>query len=108
MKKLKANKKFVLKKLKEVSDLAIKLETDNTELKAGFDQMNDQVRRLKSDTTLLGKALRIKEKQYDKIDLLNQRIQDQLESLQKGSAIENQRLISDLDKTRLEPSKKRR
>ncbi|MDG2370424.1 MAG: OmpA family protein [Flavobacteriales bacterium] len=101
-----SKQKVCSEKLKEISDLAIKLETDNTELKAGFDQMNDQVRRLKSDTTLLGKALRIKEKQYDKIDLLNQRIQDQLESLQKGSAIENQRLISDLDKTRLELQRK--
>ena len=92
--------------LKQIKELATRLETDNTELKAGFDQMNDQVRRLKSDTTLLGKALRIKEKQYDKIDLLNQRIQDQLESLQRGSTIENQRLISDLDKTRLELQRK--
>ena len=58
-------------------------------LKSGFDQMKDQVGRLKADTTLLGKALRIKEKQYDKIDDLNQRIQDQLESLQRGSALEN-------------------
>jgi chemotaxis protein MotB len=48
----------------------------------------------------------MKEKQYDKIDALNQRIQLQLESLQKGSAIENQRLMADLDATRLELQKK--
>lgn len=90
----------------EVKDLATTLETENTELKSGFDQMKDQVGRLKADTTLLGKALRIKEKQYDKIDDLNQRIQDQLESLQRGSALENQRLISDLEKTRLELQRK--
>ena len=98
--------KICSEELKQIKELATRLETDNTELKAGFDQMNDQVRRLKSDTTLLGKALRIKEKQYDKIDVLNQRIQEQLESLQRGSAIENQSLISDLDKTRLELQRK--
>jgi chemotaxis protein MotB len=48
----------------------------------------------------------MKEKQYDKIDALNQRIQSQLESLQKGSAIENQRLMTDLNATRLELQKK--
>ena len=103
---IESKQKICSEELKQIKELASILETDNTELKAGFDQMNDQVRRLKSDTTLLGKALRIKEKQYDKIDLLNQRIQDQLESLQRGSAIENQRLISDLDRTRLELQRK--
>ena len=103
---IESKQKICSEELKQIKELATRLETDNTELKAGFDQMNDQVRRLKSDTTLLGKALRIKEKQYDKIDVLNQRIQEQLESLQRGSAIENQRLISDLDKTRLELQRK--
>jgi chemotaxis protein MotB len=40
----------------------------------------------------------MKEKQYDKIDELNQRIQDQLEMLQKGQSIEKQRLMADLEK----------
>ena len=40
----------------------------------------------------------MKGKQYDKIDLLNKRIQDQLEILQKGQSIEKQRLIADLEK----------
>ena len=40
----------------------------------------------------------MKEKQYDKIDLLNKRIQDQLEMLQKGQSVEKQRLMADLEK----------
>lgn len=82
------------------------LETTATEQKATIDDMNERISKLKADTTLLGKSLRMKEQQYDKIDALNQRIQDQLEALQKGSAIENQRLMNDLNATRLELQKK--
>lgn len=82
------------------------LETLSTEQKAQIDDMKDDVSRLKADTTLLGKSLRMKERQYDKIDALNQRIQAQLEALQQGSAIENQRLMTDLNATRLELQKK--
>lgn len=82
------------------------LETTATEQKALIDDMKSEVSRLKADTTLLGKSLRMKEEQYDKIDALNQRIQSQLEALQKGSAIENQRLMNDLNTTRLELQKK--
>ena len=82
------------------------LETTTTEQKATIDDMKEEVAMLKTDTTLLGKSLRMKEQQYDKIDGLNQRIQEQLEALQKGSAIENQRLMNDLNATRLELQKK--
>ena len=64
--------------------------------------MKDQVTRLKGDTTLLGKSLRIKEKQYDKINELNDELIKKLEKLQEGSAKENKRLVADLEKTRLE------
>ena len=47
---------------------------------------------------MLGKSLRMKEKQYDKIDLLNKRIQEQLELLQRGQSVEKQRLMLDLEK----------
>jgi len=82
------------------------LETLATEQHEKVVDLSERVSRLKGDTTLLGKSLRMKEKQYDKIDALNQRIQLQLESLQKGSAIENQRLMADLNATRLELQKK--
>lgn len=82
------------------------LETLATEQHEKVVDLSERVSRLKGDTTLLGKSLRMKERQYDKIDDLNQRIQAQLESLQKGSAIENQRLMTDLIATRLELQKK--
>ena len=82
--------------------MANELETQNTELKSSHDQMKDQVIRLKGDTTLLGKSLRIKERQYDKINELNDELIKKLEKLQEGSAIENKRLVADLEKTRLE------
>ena len=82
------------------------LETLATEQHEKVVDLSDRVSRLKGDTTVLGKSLRMKERQYDKIDALNQRIQAQLESLQRGSAIENQRLMTDLNATRLELQKK--
>ena len=84
--------------LKTLKTLKTELQTENIELQSENQQLNDLNKRLIDDSTILGKSLRIKEKQYDKIDLLNQRIQDQLEMLQKGQSIEKQRLMADLEK----------
>ena len=84
--------------LKTLKTLKTELQTENTELQSENQQLNDLNKRLIDDSTILGKSLRIKEKQYDKIDLLNKRIQDQLEMLQKGQSIEKQRLMADLEK----------
>lgn len=81
-------------------------ETANAELTSKIDVLSKSVGRLRSDTSLLGKSLRMKERQYDKIDGLNVRIQEQLEDLQRGSTIENQRLMNDLNATRLELQRK--
>ena len=100
-------------KQKECSEELDKLKTRNADLETLATEqhekvvdLSERISRLKGDTTLLGKSLRMKERQYDKIDALNQRIQSQLESLQKGSAIENQRLMTDLNATRLKLQKK--
>ncbi len=98
--------KLCAEELESLKTLSTNLETLNTELKSGYDQMKDKVGRLESDTTLLGKSLRVKEKQYDKIDDLNQRIQDQLESLQQGTRIELSKREAELEATRLELQKR--
>ena len=84
--------------LKTLKTLKTELQTENTELDSENQQLNDLTKRLIEDTTVLGKSLRKKEKQYDKINLLNKRIQDQLEMLQKGQSVEKQRLMTDLEK----------
>ena len=84
--------------LKTLKTLKTELQTENTELESINQQLKELTSRLIKDTTILGKSLRMKEKQYDKIDLLNKRIQDQLEMLQKGQSIEKQRLMADLEK----------
>lgn len=84
--------------LKTLKTLKTELQTENTELESVNQQLKELTSRLIKDTTILGKSLRMKEKQYDKIDLLNKRIQDQLEMLQKGQSIEKQRLMADLEK----------
>ncbi len=86
------------KELKSLKTLKTDLESENLELSSFNEQLNAATKRLIKDTTLLGKSLRMKEKQYDKIDLLNQRIQDQLEILQKGQTLEKKRLLADLEK----------
>ena len=84
--------------LKTLKTLKTELQTENTELESENLQLKELTSRLIKDTTILGKSLRMKEKQYDKIDMLNKRIQDQLEILQEGQSIEKQRLIADLEK----------
>ena len=84
--------------LKTLKSLKTELQTENTELESENQQLKELTSRLIKDTTILGKSLRMKEKQYDKIDMLNKRIQDQLEILQEGQSIEKQRLIADLEK----------
>ena len=86
------------KELKSLKTLKTDLESENLELSSFNKQLNAATKRLIKDTTILGKSLRMKEKQYDKIDLLNQRIQDQLEILQKGQTLEKKRLLADLEK----------
>ena len=103
---IEGKQKLCAEELESLRSLALNLETENKELQSSFDQMKELISRLKSDTTLLGKSLRIKEKQYDKINDLNKLIQEQLETLQKGSANENQRLIADLSAARLDLQKK--
>ena len=101
-----SKQKLCAEELESLKKRSIDLETLNTELQSGYDQMKDKVTRLESDTTLLGKALRIKEKQYDKIDDLNQRIQSQLESLQQGTRYELEKREAELEAIRLELQKR--
>jgi chemotaxis protein MotB len=88
--------------LKTLKTLRTELETENTEFKSLNDQLLEETKQLKKDTTLLGKSFRTKEKQYEKIDQLNQRIQDQLAILQKGQSLEKKRLLADLEKRKAE------
>ena len=90
------------KELKTLKTVKTELETENIELKSNNDQLYEANKKLTKDTTLLGKSMRMKEKQYDKIEVLNQRIQEQLEIFQKGQTLEKQRLMADLEKRKLE------
>ena len=84
--------------LKSLKTLKTELQTENTELNSENDRLTKLSSRLIKDTTMLGKSLRMKERQYDKIGVLNQRIQEQLELLQKGQSFEKQKLMEKLEK----------
>ncbi len=99
---LETKQKQCAEELESLKSKATGLEAQNTELQGLIPDLQESITRLKGDTTLLGKSLRMKEQQYDKINDLNMRIQEQLEALQKGSAIENQKLMNDLNATKLQ------
>ncbi|MFT7156293.1 MAG: chemotaxis protein MotB [Parvicella sp.] len=103
---LEKKQKTCAEELEALKSKSTDLETQNTELTGAVEKAKVDVIRLKGDTTLMGKSLRLKEQQYDKINVLNMRIQDQMEALQKGSAIENQKLSTDLESTKLALQKK--
>lgn len=99
---LETKQKQCAEELESLKSKVTGLEAQNTELQGLIPDLQESITRLKGDTTLLGKSLRMKEQQYDKINDLNIRIQEQLEMLQKGSALENQKLMNDLNATKLQ------
>lgn len=98
---LETKQKACAEELEALKSKVTGLETQNTELQGMIPGLQEDVARLKGDTTLLGKSLRMKEQQYDKINQLNDELIAKLEKLQKGSAQENQKLMSDLNATKL-------
>ncbi len=99
---LETKQKECAEELEDLTSKVTGLESQNNELQGLIPDLQESVTRLKGDTTLLGKSLRMKEQQYDKINDLNKRIQEQLEALQKGSALENAKLMNDLNATKLQ------
>jgi chemotaxis protein MotB len=99
---LQAKQKACAEELEAMKSKSTDLETKNNELQAEVTKLSETTTRLKGDTALLGKSLRMKEQQYDKINELNIRIQEQLSALQKGSEAENKKLASDLEATKLQ------
>lgn len=98
---LEAKQKACAEELESLKSKVTGLETQNTELQGMIPELQEDIARLKGDTTLLGKSLRLKEKQYDKINDLNDELIAKMEKLQEGSAQENQKLMSDLNATKL-------
>lgn len=98
---LETKQKQCAEELETLKSKVTGLETQNTELQGMIPGLQEDIARLKGDTTLLGKSLRMKEQQYDKINDLNNQLITKLEKLQAGSAQENQKLMSDLNATKL-------
>lgn len=82
------------------------IEEQNKELTALVEQLKNHKATLEKDTSVLGKSLRIKEQQYDKINRLNDEIQRKLEELKKGNELEAQKLSGELLKTQADLQKK--
>ncbi len=98
---LEAKQQQCAEELEALKSKVTGLEAQNTELQGMIPELQEDIARLKGDTTLLGKSLRMKEQQYDKINDLNDELIAKMEKLQKGSAAENQKLMTDLNATKL-------
>lgn len=82
------------------------LETENTELKANSESKKKRIEALRSDTTVLGAALRTMRMQYDKINKLNDELLKKQSELRKGSEEENKKLMAELQALQEELQKK--
>ncbi len=99
---LQAKQKACAEELEVLKSKSTDLEAQNTEYKAEVEKLSEATTRLKADTTLLGKSMRMKEQQYDKLNDLNNELMRKMEMLQKGSTMENQKLSKDLEETKLQ------
>ena len=82
------------------------LEAYKNENSRRIEDFDKRHKSLVRDTSILSKSLRLKEKQYDKINDLNEELLRKFSELQKMSTSENAKIIDQLDKTRLELQQK--
>lgn len=83
-----------------------RLETENKEQKAAIELNNKNIESLAQDTTLLGANLRRTQKEYERVNKLNdQLLKQQLEST-KLSEAENRKLLAELQASQEELMKK--
>lgn len=75
------------------------LTTEKTELEAKVHEFTKRIELLQKDTAILGKSLRIKETQYDKINDLNDELINKLEKLKEGSVTKMKELMKEYQKT---------
>ena len=99
---LQAKQKACAEELETLKSKSTDLEVKNNEYKAEIEKLSEATTLLKADTTLLGKSMRMKEQQYDKLNDLNNELMRKMELLQKGSTMENQKLSKDLEETKLQ------
>ncbi|TXC78980.1 OmpA family protein [Luteibaculum oceani] len=104
------------RKFQELQSSHDKLKAENQELRGGLDQakaelkdlqieldrLQQQNSKLKSDTLRQGDILRKLQTRYDKINSLNDELLEKYALLQKGSQIEQQKLLAELEGTKAE------
>ena len=66
------------------------------------DDLQKRIAQLERDTATTGTALRTMQKQYDKINALNDQLLDKYNKLLAGDRSENRKLLSDLEALRLD------
>lgn len=79
-----------------------KLTTANREMEASMADMEERMQGLQNDTMMLGTSLRTMQRQYDKINQLNELLGTKNSALLQEAAEENRKLLEELDVTRNE------
>ena len=76
------------------------------ELNEQMVQMNKDIKQLTHDSTAMGTQIRVLEKKYDKLNILNEQLLDKYNKLLSGSEKDNARLSGDLQMTQAQLLKK--
>ncbi|MGB0165671.1 MAG: OmpA family protein, partial [Luteibaculum sp.] len=104
------------RKHQELQDSFNKIQSENKTLSANLEdaearikdlevevqQLREKVTELQDDTTRLGNSLRRMQTRYDKINSLNDELLEKYALLQKGSQVEQQKLLEELEGTKRE------
>lgn len=82
------------------------LSSENKELKSKVNQLTEDIEVMTVDSAQKGRMMRRLEKQYEKIDQLNNELLDKYTKLQKGSEVETSRILRELDGVKEELQKR--
>ncbi len=96
---LNAKHKVCAKELAEFKEKSTTYEEENNEMKSQIEQFNKQVGILKSDTSMVGRSLRKKELQYDKITNLYETLLDKYKQNDALNQSESLKLQGELANT---------
>ena len=95
----KAKRENCEKELANYKSSSQSLETQLAEIKSKQTEIEKQIAGLKNDTSIMGKSYRTLTVQYDKVNSLNDQLQDKYNKLLAGSNVESQKLSGQLSAT---------
>lgn len=106
MEEEKSRRESCEKELSSLKSTAEACETERTELKSQMEEARKQIEGLAKDTSVLGNNYRTITMQYDKLNAINEKLQDRYTKLLQGNQEETKKLSSALQMSQEELIKK--